>query len=39
MLTPSEYEYILNDCRARVLIVSEALVSKVQAIPGRICAI
>ncbi|MGH9571102.1 MAG: AMP-binding protein, partial [Candidatus Angelobacter sp.] len=25
LLKPQEYEYILNDCRARVLIVNEAL--------------
>src|SRR5579859_4375558 len=33
LLKPSEYEYILNDSRARVLIVSEALLPQVQAIP------
>ncbi|HET9836607.1 MAG TPA: benzoate-CoA ligase family protein [Candidatus Angelobacter sp.] len=33
LLKPHEYEYILNDCRARVLIVSEQLLPQVQAIP------
>ncbi len=33
MLKPSEYEYILNDCRARILIVSEPLLPQIQAIP------
>ncbi len=32
LLKPHEYEYILNDCRARVLIVSEALLPQIQAI-------
>src|SRR5262249_44474360 len=32
LLKPPEYEYILNDSRARVLIVSEALLPQVQAI-------
>ena len=32
MLKPHEYEYILNDSRARVLIVSEQLLPQVQAI-------
>jgi benzoate-CoA ligase family protein len=32
MLTPPEYEYVLNDSRARVLIVSESLLPQVQAI-------
>ena len=32
LLKPHEYEYILNDSRARVLIVSEALLPQVQAI-------
>ena len=31
LLKPSEYEYILNDSRVRVLIVSEALLPQVQA--------
>jgi benzoate-CoA ligase family protein len=30
---PRDYEYILNDCRARVTIVSEGLLSQFQAIP------
>jgi benzoate-CoA ligase family protein len=34
MLQPAEYEYILNDCRARVVIVSESLVPQLQAIPS-----
>jgi len=33
LLKPNEYEYILNDSRARVLIVSESLMPQVQAIP------
>ena len=32
LLKPQEYEYILNDSRARVLIVSEALLPQIQAI-------
>jgi benzoate-CoA ligase len=32
LLKPQEYEYILNDSRTRVLIVSEALLPQVQAI-------
>jgi len=32
MLKPHEYEYVLNDSRARVLIVSESLLPQVQAI-------
>ncbi|MGB8474367.1 MAG: benzoate-CoA ligase family protein [Candidatus Acidiferrum sp.] len=30
---PQDYEYILNDCRARVAIVSEPLLSHLQSIP------
>ncbi|HXB19755.1 MAG TPA: benzoate-CoA ligase family protein, partial [Candidatus Solibacter sp.] len=33
MLKPAEYEYMLNDCRARTAIVSEALYPQIQAIP------
>ncbi len=33
LLKPHEYEYILNDCRAAVLIVSETLLPHIQAIP------
>ncbi len=32
LLKPGEYEYILNDSRVRVLIVSEALVPQIEAI-------
>ncbi|MGC2696681.1 MAG: benzoate-CoA ligase family protein [Candidatus Angelobacter sp.] len=32
LLKPQEYEYILNDSRARVLIVSDSLLPQVQAI-------
>ena len=32
LLKPQEYEYILNDSRARVLIVSEQLLPQIQAI-------
>jgi len=30
---PADYEYVLNDSRARVVVVSEALLPQVQAIP------
>jgi benzoate-CoA ligase family protein len=33
LLKPPDYEYMLNDSRARVVIVSEALLPQVQAIP------
>src|ERR687887_403471 len=33
LLKPPEYEYLLDDSRARVVIVSEALLPQVQAIP------
>jgi benzoate-CoA ligase len=33
LLKPYEYEYILNDSRVRVLIVSEALLPQIQSIP------
>src|SRR5258708_9041195 len=33
MLKPAEYEYLLNDCRARILVVSESVYPQVQAIP------
>ncbi len=33
MLAPPEYEYMLNDSRARVVIVSESLLPRLQAIP------
>jgi benzoate-CoA ligase len=33
LLKPYEYEYVLNDSRARVLIVSEALLPQILAIP------
>jgi benzoate-CoA ligase family protein len=33
LLKAHEYEYILNDCRAAVLIVSETLLPQIQAIP------
>jgi benzoate-CoA ligase len=33
LLKPQEYEYMLNDSRARVLIVSEALLPQILAIP------
>lgn len=34
MLKAPEYEYILNDCRARILIVSDSLLPQIQAIPA-----
>jgi benzoate-CoA ligase family protein len=33
LLKPTDYEYILNDSRARVAVVSEALLPQLQAIP------
>ena len=30
---PHEYEYALNDCRARVLVVSDALKAQIESIP------
>jgi benzoate-CoA ligase family protein len=33
MLHPAEHEYILNDCRARILIVSESLLPQLRSIP------
>jgi benzoate-CoA ligase family protein len=33
LLKAAEYQYILNDCRARIAIVSEALYPQIQAIP------
>jgi benzoate-CoA ligase len=33
LLKPPDYEYLLNDSRARVLVVSEALLPALQAIP------
>ena len=33
LLQPHEYEYVLNDSRARVLMVSESLLPQIQAIP------
>ena len=33
LLKPADYEYMLNDSRARTLIVSEALLANIQAIP------
>jgi benzoate-CoA ligase family protein len=33
LLKPAEYQYMLNDCRARVAIVSESLYPQIQAIP------
>ena len=33
LFKPADYEYILNDSRARVAVVSEALIPQLQAIP------
>ena len=33
LFKPADYEYILNDSRARVVVVSEALLPQLQAIP------
>ncbi len=33
LLKPHDYEYLLNDCRARVLIVSESLAAQLAGIP------
>ncbi|HYL93338.1 MAG TPA: benzoate-CoA ligase family protein [Alphaproteobacteria bacterium] len=35
LLKPPEYEYILNDCRARVLIISQELLPQFKAIPRK----
>src|SRR5208337_558777 len=34
MLTPDDYEYYLNDSRARVLVVSDALIPLIREIKG-----
>ncbi len=34
LLTPDEYQFILHDCRAEVLIISAALVDKVKPVLG-----
>src|SRR5476649_2453228 len=36
LLTPDQYAYVLADCRARVLFISEALLPVVQDMVGRI---
>jgi benzoate-CoA ligase len=33
LLKPADYEFILNNCRARVVVVSESLLPQVRAIP------
>ena len=33
MWKPADYEYVLNDCRARVLIVTSSLLHHIEAIP------
>src|SRR5438128_9453274 len=33
LFKPADYEYLLNDSRARVIVVSEALLPQLQAIP------
>ena len=33
LLKPPDYEYLLNDSRARILVVSQALLPQLQAIP------
>lgn len=33
LLKPADYEFILNNCRARVLVVAESLLQQIQAIP------
>jgi benzoate-CoA ligase family protein len=33
LFTPADYEYLLNDSRARVVVISEALLPRLQAIP------
>ncbi|HZU22102.1 MAG TPA: AMP-binding protein, partial [Terriglobales bacterium] len=35
LLKPADYEYLLNDCRASIAIVSEALLPQLAAISGR----
>src|SRR6266571_5649158 len=34
LFKPADYEYILNDSRARVVVISEALLPQLQAIPS-----
>jgi benzoate-CoA ligase family protein len=34
LFKPADYEYILNDSRARVVVISEALLPQLQAIPA-----
>ena len=34
LLKPPDYEFLLNDCRARVAVVSEALLDNLEAIPA-----
>jgi benzoate-CoA ligase len=34
LFKPQDYEYILNDSRARVVVISEALLPQLQVIPG-----
>jgi benzoate-CoA ligase family protein len=31
---PADYEYVLNDSRARIVVISEALLPQLEAIPG-----
>lgn len=33
LLKPADYEFILNNCRARVLVVTQSLLPQIQAIP------
>ena len=39
LFKPADYEYILNDSRARVVVISEALLPQLQAIPARAAAL
>jgi benzoate-CoA ligase len=36
LLTSKDYEYLLNDCRARVVVVHAALADRLQSIRGRL---
>jgi len=36
LLASKDYEYLLNDCRARVLVVHAALADRIQSIRGRL---
>ncbi len=39
MLMPKDYEYLLNDSRARVLVVDASLLDRIDADPRRVSGI